>query len=191
MALDPIFLTRAAEDLDRRGFTVSEVEKMAAIGVIGADDRFDLIGGEIVPREPQSLAHVLIKGHLAGMMMERSGHDVEVTAGSIVLDDHRCFDADVLAFRANKTRRYIEPANVLLAVEVAATSRARDLFAKAPCYGAAGVPELWVVELNEELTYVFREPGTVAWSQPARVPFSEALTPLFLPEASIRLSELI
>ena len=53
------------------------------------------------------------------------------------------------------------------------------------------MPELWVVELNEELTYVFREPGTAAWTEPPGVLFGEALTPQFLPDTKIRLSELV
>ncbi len=54
------------------------------------------------------------------------------------------------------------------------TGRARDLHTKAPRYGAAGVPELWVVELNERVTYVFRGPGSEAWANPARVDFDFA-----------------
>jgi hypothetical protein len=85
----------------------------------------------------------------------------------------------------------MSPGDVLLAVEVAESSRSRDLFTKAPRYGATGVAELWVVELNEALTYVFRGPGTAAWAEPVRVPFGEALRPLLLPAAKIRLSDLV
>jgi len=53
------------------------------------------------------------------------------------------------------------------------------------------VAELWVVELNERQTYVFRGPGTAAWDAPARVGFEAPLAPLFLADAQIRLSELV
>ena len=43
MGADPIFLTRAAEGLDRRGFTLDEIEKMMAAGVIDSDEKFELI----------------------------------------------------------------------------------------------------------------------------------------------------
>jgi Uma2 family endonuclease len=192
MGADPIFLTRAAEGLDRRGFTLEEVEKMIAAGVIDPDERFELIEGEIVPMNPQALPHLMMKARLARALLATCPSDVDVGQdATVVLSERTFFDADILAFRADRSRRYVAPSDVLLAIEVAATSRARDLFAKAPRYGAAGVPELWVVELNEELTYVFRGPGTATWPEPARVPFEEALTPLFLPDASIRLSELI
>jgi Uma2 family endonuclease len=192
MGADPIFLTRAAEGLDRRGFSLDEVEKMIAAGVIDPDERFELIEGEIVPMNPQAMPHLLMKGRLGRALNAACPSDLEVVQDATVVLGHRSFfDADVLVFRADKTRRYVEPRDVVLAVEVAETSRARDLFTKAPRYGAAGVPELWVVELNEQQTYVFREPGAAAWSEPARVPFDQSLTPLFLPDTEIRLDELL
>ena len=192
MGADPIFLTRAAEGLDRRGFTLEEVEKMIAAGVIDPDERFELIEGEIVPMNPQEMPHLLMKGRLGGALLNARPHGVDVVQdATVVLGERSFFDADILVFRADRARRYVEPRDVLLAVEVAETSRSRDLFTKAPRYGATGVAELWVVELNEELTYVFRGPGTAAWAEPERVPFDEALTPMLLPDARIRLSELV
>jgi Uma2 family endonuclease len=192
MGIEATFVTRAAEGLDRRGFTLDEIEKMTAAGVIDPDEKFELIDGEIVPMNSQALPHLLMKGRLGGVLKQSSPPDLEVVQdATVVLGARTFFDADILVFRADKTRRYVEPSHVLLAVEIAETSRARDLFTKAPRYGAAGVPELWVVELNEQQTYVFRAPGTAAWGEPALVPFDEALSPGFLPSAAILLSTLL
>jgi Uma2 family endonuclease len=192
MGADPIFLTRAAEGLDRRGFTVDDVEKIIAAGVIDADERFELIEGEIVPMNPQAVRHLMMKARLARGLLATCPADIDIAQDATVMLGRRSFfDADILAFRANPARRYVVPEDVLLAVEIADTSRARDLFLKAPRYGAAGVPELWVAELNEEKTYVFRAPGTPAWSAPTEVPFGDPISPLFLPGAEIRLSRLL
>lgn len=192
MGEEPVFLTRAAEGMDRRGFTLDDVEKMTAAGVIDPDERFELIDGEIVPMDAQALPHLLMKGRLARELLVACPRMIDIVQdATVVLSPRTFFDADILAFRPNMARRYIDPSDVLLAIEVAATSRARDLFAKAPRYGAAGVPELWVVELNEEQTYVFRSPGTVAWGEPTVVGFDETLTPLFLPDTQIKVSELL
>ena len=192
MGEEPIFLTRAAEGMDRRGFTLDDVEKMIAAGVIDADEKFELIDGEIVPMNAQALPHLLMKARLARELLATCPRTIDIAQdATVVLGPRTFFDADILAFRANMARRYIEPADVLLAIEVAATSRARDLFAKAPRYGAAGVPELWVVELNEEQTYVFRSGGTAAWGEPTVVGFEAMLSPLFLPDTQIKVSELL
>ena len=48
-------LTRAAEGLPRRRFTVAEVEAMVGAGILDADERVELIGGELVPMSPKGL----------------------------------------------------------------------------------------------------------------------------------------
>jgi len=41
--------TQAAEGLPRWRWTVEEIERIAATGIFNEQDRFELIGGEIVP----------------------------------------------------------------------------------------------------------------------------------------------
>jgi|CXWL01.1.fsa_nt_gi hypothetical protein len=48
------------------------------------------------------------------------------------------------------------------------------------------VPELWVVELNERVTYVFRGPGSAAWANAAQVSFDDPIAALCLPGAQVR-----
>ncbi len=50
------------------------------------------------------------------------------------------------------------PQDVLLLVEVADSSVARDKTAKAPLYAEAGVPELWIVNLVENVVEVYADP---------------------------------
>jgi Uma2 family endonuclease len=191
MGEEPIFLTRAAEGLDRRGFSLDEVEKMIAAGVIDADERFELIEGEIVPMNPQAMPHLTMKARLARALLSTCPLDIDIAQDATVLLGARSFfDADILAFRAAPWRRYLLPEDVLLAVEIADSSHVRDLHTKAPRYGSAGVAELWVVELNERQTSVFREPGTAVW-EATRIGFEAPLSPLFLADAEIRLDELL
>src|SRR5258705_11221508 len=41
----------------RRAFTVGDIRRMLDVGVIGEDERFELIEGEIVVMSPKSVAH--------------------------------------------------------------------------------------------------------------------------------------
>jgi len=41
--------TQAAEGVPRRAFTVGDVRRMIDAGVLGEDEKFELIEGEIVP----------------------------------------------------------------------------------------------------------------------------------------------
>ena len=42
--------TTAAEGLPRRAFTVEDISRMIEAGVIGEDEKFELVEGEIQPR---------------------------------------------------------------------------------------------------------------------------------------------
>ena len=53
--------TRAADGMERRAFTVEEVEAMVAAGIVGEDERFELIGGEMVPMSPKGARHEMVK----------------------------------------------------------------------------------------------------------------------------------
>jgi hypothetical protein len=48
--------TQAADGLPRRRWIVAEIEKMSADGYFHDDERFELVGGEIVPSVTRSFA---------------------------------------------------------------------------------------------------------------------------------------
>jgi len=50
-------VTHAAEGMPRRSWTVAESEAMVRAGIIDEDERFGLIGGEVVPMSPKSDRH--------------------------------------------------------------------------------------------------------------------------------------
>jgi hypothetical protein len=60
-----------AEGLDRRGFTLAEVEKMIAAGILDADEKFELIDREIVLKRVQTSLHLLMKGRIGDSSTRR------------------------------------------------------------------------------------------------------------------------
>jgi len=76
-------VTRAAEGLDRRAFTVDEVLRMQEAGIISEDENFELIEGEIVPMQAKTHVHELLKSALnlgiARALPERLWLGVETT----------------------------------------------------------------------------------------------------------------
>ena len=52
-----IALTRATDGLPRRAFTVDDIRRMVEAGVLGEDERFELIEGEIVVMSAKGYAH--------------------------------------------------------------------------------------------------------------------------------------
>src|SRR5580692_4380084 len=57
--------TQAAEGLPRWCWAVAEIEKLAAAGFFRENERFELVGGEIVPMSPKGIRHEIIREELA------------------------------------------------------------------------------------------------------------------------------
>jgi Uma2 family endonuclease len=65
MVRHPRPTTRAAEGLPRWSWSVSEIERLSVGGYFRDDDRFELVGGEIVPMSPKGRRHEAIREALA------------------------------------------------------------------------------------------------------------------------------
>src|SRR3954452_6757789 len=138
-------VTRAAEGLDRWAFTVAEVERMVEAGVIPADARIEVIGGEIVPMSPKGARHEAIKVALNFRWIKRcpGGYFVAQETG-LRLDEHTYLEPDFVIVEESSEVTRLQGPDVLVAVEVADSSLDYDLHRKPLVYARFGVRELWV-----------------------------------------------
>jgi Uma2 family endonuclease len=83
------------------------------------------------------------------------------------------------------------PADVLLILEVADTSLAYDREVKLPLYATAGIPEVWIANLNEGTIEVYRQPHGDRYEQVTTHRRGAALTPVSLPAFSVRVEEIL
>ena len=77
------------------------------------------------------------------------------------------------------------PADVLLVIEVADTSLPFDRNVKVPLYARHGIPEVWLVTLQQRRIEVFPRPTNAGDGETLRPAETEALAPLHLPEVSV------
>ncbi len=81
--------------------------------------------------------------------------------------------------------------DVLLAIEVSASSRLLDRGPKAELYAKAGLPELWIVDVNAQTILMHsdaRADGT--WGQRIERSWTDVLTHRSLPDLAVRLIDL-
>ncbi len=186
-------LTRGAEGLDRRAFSVEEVERMLEAGILDWDDRFELIEGELVPMNAQNTPHSLIKSRI-GRWYGRALDDtfdvgVDVT---MRVSEKALFEPDVVILKRLDARAkgFVNIADALLVIEVADTTLKRDMGVKARAYAKAGLVELWVVDLEARVTHVHRAPGEKGYASIVPVAFDAALTPLSFAAPVLLVAEL-
>lgn len=153
--------TSEAVALERRHFTVAEVEQMVQTGVLAEDEPIQLIEGELIVMSPQGPEHSTIAEDLA----DRLRHAYSGTAQPRLQSPIRASDtsmpepdiAVVRGARRDYLHRHPRGTDTLLVVEIAMTSQRTDR-AKANVYAAAGVPEYWIVDLAARRIEAHRDP---------------------------------
>src|SRR2546428_530212 len=152
-----------AVQLSRRRFTFDEYYRMAKIGILGEDDRFDLIDGEIIDLSPVGSRHAAAVD-LGTILLARTFGDVAQVRvqNPLRLDRYSEPEPDLLLLRPRDdfyAARHPVPTDVLLLIEVADTSLAYERRVKLPLYAQHQIPEVSIEDLRPGVLGVYREPG--------------------------------
>jgi len=137
----------------RHRFTVDEYHRMAEAGLLSEDDRVELIDGEILEMTPIGSRHHACVMRLDELLRRPGvpgGYIVSVQ-GPVQLDEGNEVQPDVALLRRRPDFYAGElpgPEDVLLIVEVSDTTLSYDRAVKLPPYARAGVPEVWIVDLQ-------------------------------------------
>jgi Uma2 family endonuclease len=184
--------TQAAEGLMRRRWSLAEIEEMVRLGVIPGDERFELIGGEVVPMSPKGLKHERLKYALAKFWLRRLPDGIEVIQETTFRMDKDTFvEPDFVFFRTADGLANLSPATALLAVEVADTSLDYDLKRKTRLYAAHGVREVWVIDAATMTTHIHRRPGIEGYGEKTSLAPAAPLPLPFAPDIAVVPGELV
>lgn len=186
---------RARETADfpaRRPFTNVDVVRMIAAGVIGEEESFELLGGEIVPRAPEMDKHGYARGVFLRPFVRSLGDEFLVaTELSLFLFDNTEVKPDLHIFPSAMASDQVRGKDVLLAVEIASSSHRRDFELKLPLYAEGGVGELWILDLDAGRAHVYRDPEGRAYRSHSHVGADEAISPRAFPHISIKVADLL
>jgi Uma2 family endonuclease len=188
--------TQAAEGLPRRRWTTAELEAAAALGMFvdarGNDERFELIGGEVVPMSPKGYRHEIVRTMLTQHFYRCGGHEKFVIANEAQLNlaPDEYTQPDIWVFPEPLLAPNVRGSDTLLVVEVADSSLGYDLATKAPLYASYGVRDYWVINAVTLETKIFRDPTPGGYPQPRSVPAHEALVSLLCPVLTVKLADI-
>lgn len=146
--------------LSRRRFDVDEYHGMARAGILHEDDHVELIDGELVEMPAVGSRHISCVGRLNRLLVQALGDRAFVTVQSPVrLDRYSEPEPDVAILRPRADDYASEtagPDDTFLLIEVADSSLPIDREVKLPLYAAAGIREVWIVDLTTETVEVYR-----------------------------------
>jgi len=183
--------TQAAEGLPRWRWTVEEIERIAAAGIFNEQDRFELIGGEIVPMSPKGVRHERLRNMLTYRWTRLAPDNVMMVGESqFNLDVDTFVNPDILAHPMAIHTDKLRGPEALLLVEVAESSLIYDTKIKLPMYASHGVPEYWIINAVTLETTICRQPLGQTYAIATEFSAGDRLVPSLVPELAITLKTL-
>ncbi len=149
--------------LATRKWTRAEYQKMGETGLIGPEERVELIQGEIVRMTPIDPLHANAVDLATEIMVKNFSetHQVRVQ-GPVGIGDHSEPQPDLCLipkalFRALMMQG-VHPEQVDLLIEIANTSLSYDRGRKLRLYASGGYPLYWIVNLKQGQLEVYSQP---------------------------------
>lgn len=194
--MDDAFISYHTRADGERYFTNADMARMVEAGLIDPEDRWELIRGAWFDMGSEGFEHMDVRTNLVQLFSARLGYpsDFKVgTGGSIFLSHDIEVRPDLIIYRADVGTNEMTGADIFLVIEVMKSSQRRDMQLKRPVYAAAGVPELWLIDLDAARVHVFRQPDTEAETYDEAVEHGPGapLSPEAFPNVSLSLNDLL
>ena len=179
----------------RHRFSVEEYYRMAETGVLRPDARVELLNGEIIDMSPIGPFHGDVTTYLTEVFAAASkGRWRTRVQNPVRLDKHSEPHPDLVLAKPmvdTYRKRHPEPKEIYLLIEISDTTLEADQEDKLPAYGRAGVPEVWIVNLNELTVEVYREPHFTGYGSKLVLRAGDQAKPQAFPDVAVDVAELL
>jgi Uma2 family endonuclease len=185
-----------AEAVARRRFTIDEYHRMGEAGILGCDERLELIAGHIVVREPIDSRHAGTVDRLTRLWTSRLGERAIVRVQNPVVLPHEASevqpDVMLLTPRADfYAASHPIPADVLLLIEVADRSLLLDRRVKMPLYARGDIREAWLCDLITRRIDVHREPTAGRYASVRTFTASQSVVAGAFPDVAVTVEDIL
>ena len=180
-------------------WTVEEYHRLFEVGILKETDKVELLEGVIVQMAAQGTPHFMSITHANKALVYAFGdtHNVSCQC-DIDLPPLSSPEPDFFLWSNEIDIRPRGPAGVDLLMEISDTSLAYDSKAKADAYAKNGIREYWIVNARKRKLKVYRDPqpddkGLFGYRYGSVTEYdaSSTVTPLFRPDVSLRVADLL
>ena len=179
----------------KRKFTADEYQRMGETGILCPDDRVELIDGEVVVMTPIGPRHnACVSGANQALVRAAGDAAIVLPQGSVRLDLHNEPQPDLVLLKPRAdfyASRHAGPADILLVVEIAASSIAYDREVKARIYADFGVPEYWLADLNTNVVSRYTSPEDGGFLTVEQYRRGDSIAPGLLPACIVSVNALL
>ena len=143
-----------------RRWTRAEYDRLIALGLLHEDEGVELVGGELVCKEPQAARHAAAVLLVAEALRRAFGPGWQVRIQMpIALGSDSEPEPDVAVVEGGPGDFFdTHPTGAALVVEVAISSLGFDREEKASLYAQGGVPDYWILDVDGRRMEVRRNP---------------------------------
>ena len=155
--------------MKRYRFPVANYHRLAELQFFPTGQRIELLDGEIVEMSPINSKHASTVGRLAKLLILLLQDQAFVNIQNpVALDEFSEPEPDLWVAKSRPDfykNAHPRPEDILFLIEVADSSLLKDRTVKVPLYAAAGIPETWIVNLEEECVEIYTEPSAEGYGQ--------------------------
>jgi Uma2 family endonuclease len=180
--------------LARRRFTTGDYNRMIEVGLLGKDDRVELIDGEIIEMSPIGTRHAACVDRLNALFHALSSGLIVRVQSPIQIDPDSEPQPDLSLLRARADfydSAHPTAADVLLVVEVSDTTYEKDRGVKMPLYARAGIPEAWLVDLYDDRVEIHSDPAGGIYQRSRIVQRNQNVQSEVLPQLTLTADEIL
>ncbi|HTD33306.1 MAG TPA: Uma2 family endonuclease [Candidatus Elarobacter sp.] len=181
--------------MTQRLITVEEFDRMWESGVIGPEERLELIEGRLVRREMMNPPHASIMLRMTQRFQRALGDRVLVSQQLPVVVNERSKpfpDFTLVRYRDDYyAERLPIPEDVLAVIEVSDSRLRFDRSEKLRLYAKAGIPEYWIVDVKKKAIEVYRGRHDLGYAKPVVAKKGEGVAFAAFPDVVFAVDELV
>jgi len=178
-----------------RLFTAAEYQQMAEFGIIGEDERVELIEGRILQMAAKNVNHAIATKRAIRWFTRTLGDRVILGAQDpILLNDFSEPEPDIV-LAAPPDDRYLEnhptPKDIFLVLEIAESSLAYDREVKCPLFAQNDIIQFCLLNLHNRELEDYREPEPGGYRTKQTYGENESFNLVAFPKVSVKVKDLL
>jgi Uma2 family endonuclease len=184
-----------SSQITRKLFTIDDCYKMAEVGILSADERTELINGDILVVPPPGPRHGFVVDSLTETFVRLTqGRAVVRVQGGVVLHKYTAPMPDIVLLKP-RGRAYLEKnpdaSDIFLIIEVADSSLEQDTTVKLQLYAIMTVPEYWIADLRNNRLLVYSGPAGDGYQTVREFHRGDTVAPSLLPDCAVAVDLLL
>jgi Uma2 family endonuclease len=179
-----------------KSWTVQEYHRMAELGILAANERTELIAGQITIMVAKGTPHVLTLRILTNEIEALlDNQPVFISTQDPIYIDNSSEPEPDLAIVKGTAFDYVDqhpqPNDIYLIVEVADSTLKYDCEVKDKLYARANITDYWVIDIPHRQVHIFRDPTSTGYTSHLILTEPQTVSPLAFPGIKLSIASIL